>query len=234
MIRARMSSWPRPLVSRFVRPLALILAAGALAAVTAACGTERIKVPHNSPYYEGALIFSEHCSGCHTLSAAGTRGSPANIRDATAISGPDFDQRCERPVTRVLYAIENGGFSGAYMPQNVVVGEQARQVAEFVAHYAGSQAVFQPGVPGAKPCKDTPIGTLPPATSAGLPILSSSTSGGGGSTASASSAASSTGTSASTTSTTASTSAGVYGMSSLGKKRGSTHRAGSRTRPRKA
>ena len=40
----------------------------------------------------------------------------------------------------MLYAIENGGFSGAIMPQNIVVGEQARQVAEFVAQYAGADS----------------------------------------------------------------------------------------------
>lgn len=221
MIPARMSR-PLRLPERLrARPLLLGLAAGAVAVLTTACGTERISVPHNSPYYQGAVIFSEHCSGCHTLSAAGTRGSPANIRDATAISGPDFDQRCERPVTRVLYAIENGGFSGAYMPQNVVVGEQAREVAEFVAHYAGSQAVFQPGVPGAKPCKDTPIGTLPPATSAGLPIISSS------------------GTSTSATSTTSTTaSISTAGRAASSSRRGrsgrSTRRAGARSRARRA
>ncbi len=40
----------------------------------------------------------------------------------------------------MLYAIENGGFSGAYMPQNVVVGQDAIDVAKFVATYAGRQA----------------------------------------------------------------------------------------------
>ncbi len=37
----------------------------------------------------------------------------------------------------VLYAIRNGGYSGAIMPQNIVVGEDAQAVAEFVAEYAG-------------------------------------------------------------------------------------------------
>ena len=59
----------------------------------------------------------------------------------------------------MLYAIENGGFSGAYMPQNIVVGKQAREVAMFVARYAGRQA---PPSPGVKPCDAKPIGTLPP------------------------------------------------------------------------
>jgi hypothetical protein len=39
----------------------------------------------------------------------------------------------------VLFAIRNGGFSGAIMPQNIVVGDEAEAVAEFVAEYAGSE-----------------------------------------------------------------------------------------------
>ncbi len=59
----------------------------------------------------------------------------------------------------MLYAIQNGGFSGAYMPQNVVVGQDALDVARFVAVYAGRQ---EPREPGTVPCQTKPIGTLPP------------------------------------------------------------------------
>ena len=38
----------------------------------------------------------------------------------------------------MLYAIRNGGFSGAIMPQNIVTGAQAQEVAAFVAKYAGA------------------------------------------------------------------------------------------------
>ena len=69
---------------------------------------------------------------------------------AQATSGPNFNMRCERPIDRVLYAIENGGFSGAYMPQNIVVGQDALDVAKFVATYAGRQA---PKVTGVTPCE---------------------------------------------------------------------------------
>ena len=58
----------------------------------------------------------------------------------------------------MLYAIENGGFSGAYMPQNVVVGQDALDVAKFVATYAGRQAPRQTGV---GVCQQKPLGTLP-------------------------------------------------------------------------
>jgi hypothetical protein len=66
-------------------------------------------------------------------------------------------------VARVLYAIENGGFSGQIMPQNIVVGPDAEKVARFVATYAGRQA---PSVPGAIVCDKEPIGTLPASSGA--------------------------------------------------------------------
>ena len=40
----------------------------------------------------------------------------------------------------MLYAIRNGGFSGAIMPQNIVVGDDAQEVAQFLAKYSGLQA----------------------------------------------------------------------------------------------
>ena len=146
-------------MSRLVKILLLGAGAIAVSAATAACGTQKISVPRsNATVYQGAVLFSQRCAGCHTLSAAGTHGSAANVRSAQAINGPNFDQRCERPITRVLYAIENGGFSGAYMPQNIVVGQDAIDVAKFVATYAGRAAPTQVGVTN---CIDRPIGTLP-------------------------------------------------------------------------
>jgi mono/diheme cytochrome c family protein len=156
-------------MSRLAKVL-LLPAAIAVALATAACGTQRISVPRDTSQpnqgdlYHGAVLFSQRCAGCHTLSFAGTHGSAANIRDAQGNSGPNFDQRCERPIDRVLYAIENGGFSGAYMPQNIVVGHDAVDVAEFVSKYAGQQATTSPGAPT---CQQKPVGHLP-ANTAGL------------------------------------------------------------------
>jgi mono/diheme cytochrome c family protein len=151
MISARMA-WP---VKLFLVPTVLLVAA----TTVTACGTQRISVPQSqSAVYHGAVLFNQRCSGCHTLSYAATHGSAANVRTAEYNNGPNFDQRCERPVTRVLYAIENGGFSGAVMPQNVVVGQDAIDVAKFVATYSGRKA---PQVPGAVICSHEPIGTIP-------------------------------------------------------------------------
>jgi mono/diheme cytochrome c family protein len=156
MIHARMSR-PRKL-------LAISCAVIAAAAVLSACGTEKIKVAKSSgPLYTGAVLFNQRCSGCHTLSYAATHGSAANVRSSQYNNGPNFDVRCERPIARVLYAIANGGFSGAIMPQNVVVGPDAVAVAKFVATYSGRKA---PRVPGTIVCSQQPIGSIPAAVPA--------------------------------------------------------------------
>ncbi len=147
-------------MSRPLKPALCCLAAVVVAVAASACGTERISVPKSSSLYQGAVLFSQRCSGCHTLSAAGTHGSAANVRTSQYNNGPNFDIRCERPVSRVLYAIENGGFSGAIMPQNIVVGQSAQEVAKFVATYAGTKA---PPVTGVTPCKNESVGTIPTA-----------------------------------------------------------------------
>ena len=123
-----------------MRP-ALAIALAALAAlVLAACGEEGISLSKDDPDYNGAVIFSTHCSGCHTLAAAGTQGT-GNRSERT--QGPNLDQRTET-YEDALFAIQNGGFSGAIMPQNIVVGEEAEALARFVAKYAGSEAEEAP------------------------------------------------------------------------------------------
>ena len=125
-----------------MRPaLALILAPAALA--LAACGTEGVSVPEDDPTHQGAVLFAERCSGCHTIEAAGTQGSQnRNLRN----QGPDFDQR-DVSYEDALFAIRNGGFSGAIMPQNIVVGDDAEAVAQFLAEWSGSD-VEEPPQPG--------------------------------------------------------------------------------------
>jgi mono/diheme cytochrome c family protein len=115
----------------------------ACAAILGACGTQGVSVPKSSPYHAGAVIFLDHCSGCHTLSVVGAEGSATSIKDRVKTNGPNFNFRKET-VEQVLYAIRNGGFTGAIMPENVVVGQQAQDVAEFLARYSGLQAQKEP------------------------------------------------------------------------------------------
>lgn len=120
-----------------MRP-ALAIALAAIAALAlAACGfgEEGIALSEDDPNYNGAVLFATNCGGCHTMSAAGTQGT--GTRSART-QGPNLDQRTET-YEDALYAIQNGGFSGAIMPQNIVVGEEAEALARFVAEYSGEE-----------------------------------------------------------------------------------------------
>jgi mono/diheme cytochrome c family protein len=128
------------------RALTAVLASAAMASLSA-CGSQGIDVPKDSPYYEGAKLFSSRCSGCHTLSVVGAQGSATKVRDRERVDGPNFNTRKEQP-DQVLYAIRNGGFSGAIMPENIVVGQQARAVAAFLSKYSGKDAKAPPSPPG--------------------------------------------------------------------------------------
>lgn len=153
-----------PRMSRRLRVLLLGIGAVAVATLASACGTETVSVPRagaDAPLHHGAELFSQRCSGCHTLNQAAAHGSASNPRIAQSNSGPNFNVRCERPITRVLYAIENGGFSGAYMPQNIVVGQDAIDVAKFISTYAGR---LSPKITGITRCQTQSIGTLPGAS----------------------------------------------------------------------
>jgi mono/diheme cytochrome c family protein len=121
----------------------LVLVVAALAALgLSACGSEGNELSADEPNYEGSVIFAESCSGCHTLTPAGTQGSGnRSLRQ----QGPNFDQRTVS-FEDALFAIQNGGFSGAIMPQNIVVGEEAEQVARFLEEYAGRD-VEEPNLP---------------------------------------------------------------------------------------
>jgi mono/diheme cytochrome c family protein len=126
------------MLHRLMRRPLLLLALPALAAVAVACGTEDLSLSKDDPNYRGAQLFVERCSGCHTLKAAGTQGSAVKANKREYKDGPNFDQRKETK-ENVLYAIRNGGYSSGPMPQNIVVGEDAEAVAEFVAKYSGTE-----------------------------------------------------------------------------------------------
>jgi mono/diheme cytochrome c family protein len=70
----------------------------------------------------GRQVFIETCGSCHTLDAAGTTGQ----------IGPDLG---DIPLDEadVRRAIEIGGTGSGTMPQNLVSGKDAADVAAFVA-----------------------------------------------------------------------------------------------------
>jgi mono/diheme cytochrome c family protein len=118
-----------------VRPVPVIAAVFAAALAFSACGSEGIQLAEDDRNYEGAVLFAERCSGCHSLDASSSVGS---AHRALRNQGPNLNER-EESYDDVLYAIQNGGFSGAIMPQNIVVGEEAEAVASFVAENSGDE-----------------------------------------------------------------------------------------------
>jgi cytochrome c551 len=123
-------------VTRRKLTIALCLA---VAAFLAACGSKEIQVPESQTrMHAGAVLFNLRCAGCHTLDAAGTSGSKSKreIKGGERTNGPNFNVRKETKQA-ALFAIRNGGFSGAVMPANIVVGDDAQKVAEFLEAYAG-------------------------------------------------------------------------------------------------
>ncbi len=125
-----------------MKPLFALIALALVAIGTAACGSAGITVSEDDPTYDGAVIFAERCGGCHTMTPAGTQGSGnRTLRQ----QGPNLDQRVET-YEDALFAIQNGGFSGAIMPQNIVVGDEAEAVARFLDEYTGTE-VDDPPLP---------------------------------------------------------------------------------------
>ena len=122
------------------------------AAGVTACGSAAIQLDaadRDDPAMQrGAQLFAERCAGCHTLTATGGEGSSTSIKDRERVDGPNFNVRKEQ-ADQVLYAIRNGGFSGAIMPQNIVTGKDAQDVAQFLAKYAGRDAEA-PKTPGSQ------------------------------------------------------------------------------------
>ena len=118
----------------------LLACVATLSVVLGGCG-QQIEVAEKDPQgpvLQGAILFNQRCSGCHTLDAAASQGSRSarRVSGGDRTDGPNFNTRRESEED-VLFALQNGGFSGATMPANIVVGEDARKVAKFVAEYAG-------------------------------------------------------------------------------------------------
>jgi mono/diheme cytochrome c family protein len=131
----------------------LVVVCAAALAVLAGCGQRQIEVPKkDAMLHRGALLFNERCSGCHTLETADARGSAPEgvVGKSERTDGPNFNIRKENR-DDVLFAIRNGGFSGAIMPANVVVGRDAEAVALFVERYAGKKAPPTSGTKSGSP-----------------------------------------------------------------------------------
>jgi len=89
---------------------------------------EQTKLRNAKPdIQEGKQLFSESCAACHNLDAVNARG----------VTGPDLDKIGTVTPARVESAIRIGGTGQLRMPARLLQGQNAKDVAEFVAAVAG-------------------------------------------------------------------------------------------------
>ncbi len=86
--------------------------------------------------FESKDLFANNCGACHTLAAAGTDGVVGPDLDEILVpSGTNSAEQYGGIQTRVLQAI-TCGVEGR-MPKAIVIDEEAQNIVNFVAAYAG-------------------------------------------------------------------------------------------------
>jgi mono/diheme cytochrome c family protein len=88
----------------------------------------------------GRTLFAKNCSTCHTLAAAHSAGKVGPNLDVliAGINGADTQATIKNRVTFIEDAIKNGRARGAgQMPAELLDGQDAQNVANFVAQVAG-------------------------------------------------------------------------------------------------
>jgi len=134
--------------SRPLRKPTVVGLAGLIAAVAVGCGAVG-RVTSGDPV-AGKQLFIKTCGGCHTLADAGTKGSFTSPGKPNPVGGPDlddafaadkaqgFDVQTIRDIVRgqIAYAETDPGTGKTGMPDNLLRGQQARDVAMYVAKCA--------------------------------------------------------------------------------------------------
>jgi cbb3-type cytochrome c oxidase subunit III len=139
-----------------VRALGLALVAplaAALALVLAGCGTGGMGAQGNAT--NGRQLFVTKCGYCHALADAGSNGTTGPSLDAafgaTRQKGARDDQRFDESTIREV-VLDQIRFAIPPMPANLVKGQDAADVAAYVASVAGTKG---PTVAAPAPTKST-------------------------------------------------------------------------------
>ena len=106
-----------------------------LAFLLAGCGTGGKAMSHGTDQTNGAKQFTAKCAGCHTLAAANAKGTVGpNLDDAF---GADKKQGFKESTIQnvVLLQIRQPSLP---MPKNLVKGQDAQDVAAYVASVSGT------------------------------------------------------------------------------------------------
>jgi cbb3-type cytochrome c oxidase subunit III len=109
----------------------------AVALLLAGCGTGGKATSHGADMQSGQKLFTSSCGGCHTLAAAGTSGTIGpNLDDAF---GPSRKQGFKQSTIQNV-VLDQIRVAAAPMPRNLVKGQDAQDVAAYVASVAGTGA----------------------------------------------------------------------------------------------
>jgi mono/diheme cytochrome c family protein len=127
--------------TRRARPVRAVYAAIAVAVafLAAGCGAVGHMTPDDGNAEAGKPLFQTHCGSCHIMEDAGTTGTLGpNLDDVFGIAREQgFDESTIRDVVRGQYPETETATGESGMPANLVVGQDAKDVADYVAECAG-------------------------------------------------------------------------------------------------
>jgi mono/diheme cytochrome c family protein len=133
---------PRVIRSR-AKLIGLIVASVAAVAVVSGCDATE-----NADLDNGRALFSETCARCHALKEAGSTAVIGPDLDASFAAARDSGMDQDTFEGVVESQIENprqvGESDPTYMPPNLVEGDDARDVAAYVANVAGVPGIEPP------------------------------------------------------------------------------------------
>jgi cbb3-type cytochrome c oxidase subunit III len=138
-----------------VRAAAAAAALALLAAFAAAgCGSVAATQEAGS-VANGKPLFVENCGQCHVLADAGTKGTigPSLDEALDDVRAQGFDESTIRAVVRgqIAYPVTETSTGATGMPANLVTGQDAADVAAYVASVAGKPVEPAAGAEAAPP-----------------------------------------------------------------------------------
>ena len=129
-----------------------LLAALAAALLAAGCGSEGIPKTGNTSNGKALFTGEGQCASCHTLADANARGQVGpNLDEAFVQSRKDgIGEDTIKAVIRnqIAYPVTEPSTGAPGMPANLVTGQDADDVAAYVASVAGTGATPAPPAPG--------------------------------------------------------------------------------------
>lgn len=147
-MRAR-SPRPMPTPKPTIRLLAPLAAAMTIALAGSGCGTDEADTE------KGRALFIENCGSCHALAQAATTGAQGPDLDdafsAARRSGMDADTIEGIVRSQIEFPRPTGNYPenpAVTMPADLVKGQDADDVAAYVARWAGVRGAEPPEVPG--------------------------------------------------------------------------------------